>query len=64
VRDVVTAGAGAIIFESATGSCGLDQPVPGARIFIRGATRGCGLDQPDPGGTDFLSQGGTAIVER
>jgi hypothetical protein len=64
VRDVITAGTGAIIFNSATESCGLDQPVPGARIFIRGAIRGCGLDQPDPGGTSFLSQGCTAIVEQ
>jgi hypothetical protein len=63
VRDVVTAGARAFIFKSATRSYGLDQPVPGARIFIRGTTGGCGLDQPDPGGTSFLSQGGTALVE-
>jgi hypothetical protein len=64
VRDVVTFGAGAIIFKSATGSYGLDQPVPSAGNFIRGATGGCGLDQPDPGGTSFLSQSGTTTIER
>jgi hypothetical protein len=64
VRDIVTAGAGAIIFHSTTGSCGLDQLVPGARTFVRGAIEGCGLDQPDPGSNSFLSQGGTATVER
>jgi hypothetical protein len=64
VRDVVAAGAGASIFESATGSCGLDQPVPGDRIFVHGATEGCGLDQPDPDGTNFLSQSGTATIEQ
>jgi hypothetical protein len=64
VRDVIAAGVGAINFESAIGSCGLDQPDPGARTFISGATGGYGLDQSDPGGTSFLSQGGTATVEQ
>jgi hypothetical protein len=64
VRDVVTFGAGAIIFKSATESCGLDQPVPGAKNFVRRAIGGCGLNQPDPGGTSFLSQSGTATIER
>jgi hypothetical protein len=64
VRDIVTTGAGAINFKSATGSCSLDQPVPDARIFVRGATGGYGLDQPDPDGTNFLSQGGTATIEQ
>jgi hypothetical protein len=64
VRDIVTAKAGASIFESATGSCGLDQPVPGVRNFVHGATGGYGLDQPDLDGTNFLSQRGTAIIER
>jgi hypothetical protein len=64
VRDVITAGAGAINFELATGSCGLDQPDPSARTFVSRATGGCGLDQLDPGGTSFLSQGGTATIEQ
>jgi hypothetical protein len=64
VRDIVTARIGASIFESATESYGLDQPVLGARNFVRGATGGCSLDQPDPCSTSFLSQRGTAIIER
>jgi hypothetical protein len=60
VRDIVTARAGASIFKSATGSCGLDQPVFGARNFVRETTGVCGLDQPDPSGTSFLSQRDTA----
>jgi hypothetical protein len=64
VRDIVIAGARASIFKSATESCGLDQPVPGAKNFVRRVTGGYGLDQPDPGGTSFLSQRGTATIER
>jgi hypothetical protein len=62
--DIIATGVGASIFESAIGSYSLDQPVPDARIFVRGATGGCGLNLPDPGGTNFLSQRGTAIIER
>jgi hypothetical protein len=62
--DIIAADAGASIFESATESYSLDQPVPDARIFVRGAIGGCGLNQSDPGGTNFLSQRGTAIIER
>jgi hypothetical protein len=64
VRDIITAGVGANNFKPAAKSYGLDQPVPSARIFICRATGGCGLDQPDPGGSSFLSQRGTAIIER
>jgi hypothetical protein len=48
VRDTVTARAGATIFKPATGNCGLDQPVLGARNFICRVTGGYGLDQPTP----------------
>jgi hypothetical protein len=64
VRDIVTARAGANIFESAIESRGLDQPVPGAKNVVHRVTEGCGLDQLDPGGTSFLSQRGTTIIER
>jgi hypothetical protein len=63
VQDVITVDAGDINFESATGSCGLDQPDPDAKTFVSGATEGCSLNQPDPDGTNFLSQGGTTTVE-